>query len=157
MISSWLRYLYESPSFNGLIANPFITITSWPSTIFPLSIARKAHLDSPNTIPLSLENCVTKSSCCLRFRLTAMSFKSSTKNKWFMVVSSLPDKPIWYPFNFFNKNGNGLTERMNNNKNYHLGKYLEDSGLSLIGYLLHDWLSECLLTILVSKFQWLMF
>ena len=78
-------------------------------------MARKAHLDSPNIIPMSLENCATKSSCCLRrFRLTAMSYKSSTKNKWFMVVSRLPDGPIWYPFNLFNKNDNGFTERMNN-------------------------------------------
>ena len=64
---------------------------------------------------MSLENCGTKSSCCLRrFRLTAMSFKLSTKNKWSMVVSCLPDGPIWYPFNFFHKNDNGFTERMNN-------------------------------------------
>ena len=63
-----------------------------------------------------LENCVTKSSCCLRkFRVTAMSFKSSVKNKRFVVVSCLPDGPNWYPFNFFNKNDNGFTERMNNN------------------------------------------
>ena len=40
-------------------------------------------------------------------------------------------------------------------KDYHLGKYLEDSGLYLIGYLLHDWLSERLLTIFALKFQWL--
>ena len=40
-------------------------------------------------------------------------------------------------------------------KDYHLGKYLKDSGLYLVGYLLHNWLSERLLTIFVSKFQWL--
>ena len=63
-----------------------------------------------------LENCVTKSSYCLRrFRLTAVSFKSSTKNKCFMVVSHLPDGPICYPFNLFNKNDNRLNERLNNN------------------------------------------
>ena len=49
------------------------------------------------------------------FRLTAMSFKSSTKNKWFVVVSRLPKGPIWYPFKFFNENESGFTERMNNN------------------------------------------
>ena len=55
-------------------------------------MAKKAHLDSPNTIPMSLENCVTKCNCCLRrFRLTAMSFKSSAINKWFMLVLRLPD------------------------------------------------------------------
>ena len=74
-----------------------------------------------------------------------------------MLVSRLPDGPIWYPFNFFNKNDSGFTERRNNNtKDYHLGKYLEDSGFYFIGYLLHDWLSERLLTIFASNFQWLM-
>ena len=28
---------------------------------------------------------------------------------------SLPDRPVWYHFNFFNKNDNRFTERMNNN------------------------------------------
>ena len=32
-----------------------------------------------------------------------------------MVVSHLPDGPICYPFNFFNKNDNRLNERLNNN------------------------------------------
>ena len=32
-----------------------------------------------------------------------------------MVVSHLPDGPILYPFNFFNKKDNGFTERMKNN------------------------------------------
>ena len=32
-----------------------------------------------------------------------------------MVVSRLPEGPIWYPFNLFNKNDKGFTERMNNN------------------------------------------
>ena len=81
-----------------------------------------------------------------------MSFKSSAKNKRFMVVLRLPDGPIWYPFNFFNKKDNGFTERMNNNtERYHLGKYLKDSGLYLIVCLLHDWLGEGLLTIFASK------
>ena len=31
-----------------------------------------------------------------------------------MVVSRLPEGPISHPFNFFNKNNKGFTERMNN-------------------------------------------
>ena len=57
-------------------------------------------------------------------------------------------------FNFFNKKDNGFTERTNNNtERYHLGKYLKDSGLYLIGCLLDDWLGEGLLTIFASKFN----
>ena len=74
--------------------------------------AQESTLTLPKYHSMLLENCVTKSSCCLRkFRVTAMSFKSSVKNKRFVVVSCLPDGPNWYPFNFFNKNDNGFTEK----------------------------------------------
>ena len=36
IFSSWRSYLSDSPSFNGLIVTPFITIVSWLSTIFIL-------------------------------------------------------------------------------------------------------------------------
>ena len=69
-----------------------------------------------------------------------------------MVLSRLPDRPIWYPFNFFNKNDNGFTERMNNNTE-RLSPWKIPRRSYLIGYL--DWLNEDLLTNFVSKFQWL--
>ena len=152
IFSSWPRCLYKSSPFNGLIATPFITITSWLSTIFPYSIARKAHLDSPNAIPMLLENCVSKYSYCLRkFRLTAVSFKSSTKNKCFMGVSQF----VTLLISLIKTTIDLLKDWTTILKDYHLGKYLKDSGLYLIGYLLHGWLTESLLTIFVSKFQWL--
>ena len=40
-------------------------------------------------------------------------------------------------------------------KDYHPEKYVKDRGLYLTGCLLHDWLGKGLLTISVSKFQWL--
>ena len=77
IFSSSPRYLYESPSFNGLIVtvhyNRFMAF-------YIFSFVNGQDLDFSNIIPMSLENCVTKSSSCLiRFRLTAMSFNSSTK------------------------------------------------------------------------------
>ena len=82
----------------------------------PLSMYRKVHLGSPNSISESAESCVTKSRCFLgRSRLMAMSFKSSTKNRWFIVALRLTEGPIWNLFYFFNKNDCGFTERMDKN------------------------------------------
>ena len=90
----WPSYLWESFPLNCLIVTPLITIVSRLSIIFPPSMYRKVHLDS-QCISVSVENCVTKSSCCLgSFRWIAMSFKSSGKKKWCMMVSCLAEEPL---------------------------------------------------------------
>ena len=63
IFSSYPRYLNDSPSFSVLIITPLITVAFWLSTIFPWSLSRKANLDSRNSIPMSVENYVTKSNC----------------------------------------------------------------------------------------------
>ena len=71
-----------------------------------------------------------------------------------MVYGEFGERPIWSPFRLFNKNDSGFTEIMNNNiKLLTSWKYLEDSGLCLIGYLRHNWLGAGFLTIFASKFQ----
>ena len=133
----------------------WLATMQWFSTVFSLSMARKAYLDSPNITSMLLENCIAKSSCCLRrFWLIAMSFKSSTKNKWFRVVQRLPEGQFGtLLISLIKTTIDLLNEWTTILKDCPLGKYLEDSELCFIGCLLHYWLGEGLLTIFASKFH----
>ena len=93
--SSCPRYLYDSPSLIGLTHTLLIAKFCADCLIKPFSIFRNAHLLYPNFILISLENVVTKSRSFVAFwRFEAYSFRSSTKNKWVMLVLRLLVDPI---------------------------------------------------------------
>ena len=84
------------------------------SIIYPFSVTIYVHFDSPNFIPMSLENWVTWSnSCLIWFMFGAYNFKSSTKYKFVMFWSRWPLVPIRYYRSLLSKNDNGFTHRMN--------------------------------------------
>ena len=80
---------------------------------FPFSTCWYAHLSSPNVIPVSLENVVTRSNCFfVMLMFLTYNFRSSTKK--LCVISLVLSIPYEYPLMFLIIKYNGLTVNMNN-------------------------------------------
>ena len=104
------KYLYPFSS-NSFITSPFGKLIPSQCTLTPFSILTTAHLSTPNSIPISLENTLTNSTnASSSFTDFPYNLMSSIKTKWFM---DLPPEPNKYP-NFFSflsniLNGNIIT------------------------------------------------
>ena len=114
IFSSIPRYLYVSLSLIGLMLRLLIFTSYYMFLInFPFSTCWYAHLSSPNVIPVSLENVVTRSNCFfVMLMFLTYNFRSSTKK--LCVISLVLSIPYEYPLMFLIIKYNGLTVNMNN-------------------------------------------